>query len=85
MTGMSDKPHHLIIAEAIVELIANPGDEPHPSEQTAWNLLGELANGFGEYLAGYIKHPDISDEESLGLRRAGVLFHQMIIDAQKGR
>jgi len=81
---MNDKPYHLVVTEHIVDLISNPGHEPHPDERSAWNCLGELGNAFGVYLDKYIADPEISDEQKMGLRRGGVLFHQMIINAQKG-
>jgi hypothetical protein len=67
----------------IVRCIAhppNPGFEP--TEEQAWGLLHEVANEFGEYISAVIERPETGDEEAFILRRASVLFHQMVFEAR---
>lgn len=80
--------YHSTHADYVLDLMVrcittntNPGDEL--SKEYAWNLLGELANGFGDYIGSVISDPDTPEEDKLPLRRASVLFHQMILDARK--
>jgi hypothetical protein len=80
--------YHSTHAEHVLDLMVrcittntNPGDEL--SKDYAWNLLGELANGFGDYISSVINDPETPDEDKMPLRRASVLFHQMILDARK--
>lgn len=45
-------------------------------------LVGELGNGFGAYIDAVINDPETPDGDKLALRRATVLFHQMIYDVK---
>lgn len=79
-----DSTHADHVLDLIVRSItANtiPGREL--SRDYAWNLLGELGNGFGNYISSVIDDPATPEADKLPLRRASVLFHQMILDARK--
>jgi hypothetical protein len=51
------------------------------SESEAWNLLGELANQFGEYIGDKIDE-GASMDEAFGMRRGHVLFLQMVTEGR---
>jgi hypothetical protein len=52
------------------------------TEAQAWNLLGELANQFGEYIGNVIDKPGVDMDEAMGLRRGHVLFLQMVTEGR---
>jgi len=82
--GKYHSTHAEYVLDQIVRSITTntiPGLEL--SKKYAWNLLGELANGFGEYITNVIDDPETPEEDKMPLRRASVLFHQMILDARK--
>lgn len=68
----------------IVRYIAHPQNEGfEPTEEQAWNLLGELANEFTDCIGNAPITENTPHGEIMGMRRASVLFHQMVIEARK--